>query len=66
MSFDESWWDEIGKEIFRQVKAKDNLINELADALAGMKPISSSSPITSELEKESLVQRAREAARWAK
>jgi hypothetical protein len=63
MSFDESWWDEIGKEIFRQVKAKDNLINELADALAGMKPISSSSPITSELEKERLVQRAREATR---
>ena len=44
-------------------KDKDKLITELADALAGMKPISSSSPITSELEKEKLIHRAREATR---
>ena len=39
------------------------LITELCDALAGMKPISSSSPVISELEKEKLIQRAREATR---
>ena len=33
MSFDESWWNNLGAEIFKQVKAKDELITELADAL---------------------------------
>ena len=51
-------------EALRQIREEDKaLITELCDALAGMKPISSSSPVISELEKEKLIQRAREATR---
>jgi hypothetical protein len=46
-----------------EIERLKELITELADALEGMKPISSMSPVTSELEKEKLLQRAREATR---
>ena len=50
---------------FKNARLKEyySLITELANALAGMKPISSSSPIISEMEKEKLIQRAREATK---
>jgi hypothetical protein len=61
MSFDESWWGTLGAEIFKQVKAKDNLIIELADALE-----SSASHDTDWARQSTyleIVQRAREAAK---
>ena len=60
MSFDESWWGTLGAEIFKQVKAKDNLIIELADAL---EHADWTSDYEQRWKNDDLIQRAREATK---
>jgi hypothetical protein len=50
-------------ELKTEITRLKTLITELCYALAGMKPISSNSPVTSEMEKEKLIHRAREATK---
>lgn len=65
MNFDESWWGTLGAEIFKQVKAKDDLINELADycELCAQYPLEMVWSVTLRRKASELAQRAREATR---